>query len=193
MTKMDLMKIVIDEIYSKPPKKNYATNKIIYNHIDEIWSIDLADMIDYETSNIKRFRYMFIIIHNFSNYTWCLPFKNKKAQTKPQEFSNFLTTSKRLPLKIKSNRGTEVYNSIFQNFFKVKNTHHYPRFTDQGPSIAERVVRTLKNLFKKPVFQKKANWVLELPSVIKQYNNCIHNSTRMTPVQASKKENGKEV
>ena len=33
--------------------KNYETNKIVYNHIDEIWSIDLADMIDYKTSNNK--------------------------------------------------------------------------------------------------------------------------------------------
>ena len=44
--KRDLTKIFIDEIYSKPPKKNYPTNKVIYNHVDEIWSIDLADMID---------------------------------------------------------------------------------------------------------------------------------------------------
>ena len=41
--KKDLTKIFINEIYSKPPKKNYATNKIVYNHTEEIWSIDLAD------------------------------------------------------------------------------------------------------------------------------------------------------
>ena len=44
--KRDLTKIFIDEIYSSPPRKNYPTNKIVHNHIDEIWSIDLADMID---------------------------------------------------------------------------------------------------------------------------------------------------
>ena len=49
--KKNLTKLVIDEIYSKPHRKNYPTNKLIYNHIDEIWSIDLADMIDYKTSN----------------------------------------------------------------------------------------------------------------------------------------------
>ena len=47
--KKDLIKVFIDEIYSKPPIKNYPTNKIVYNYIDEIWSIDLADMIDYKT------------------------------------------------------------------------------------------------------------------------------------------------
>ena len=54
--KKDLPRIFIDEIYSKPPKKNYPTNKIVYNHIDEIWSIDLADMVDYKISNNKGFR-----------------------------------------------------------------------------------------------------------------------------------------
>ena len=54
--KKDLTKIFIDEIYSKPPKKHYETNIIVYNHNDEIWSIDLADMIDYKISNNKGFR-----------------------------------------------------------------------------------------------------------------------------------------
>ena len=47
------MKIFNDQINSKPPRKNYPINKRIYNHTDEIWSIDLADMIDYKTSNNK--------------------------------------------------------------------------------------------------------------------------------------------
>ena len=68
MVKRDLTKIFIDEIYSSPSRKNCPTNKIIYNHTDEIWSIDLADLIDYKISNNKGFRYIFIIIDNFSKY-----------------------------------------------------------------------------------------------------------------------------
>ena len=33
-------------------------------------------------------------------------------------FQLFLSTSKRLPLKLESDRGDEFYNSIFQNFLK---------------------------------------------------------------------------
>ena len=194
MLKKDLIKIFIDEIYSKPPRKNYSTNKIIYIHIDEIWSIDLADMIDYKITNNKGFRYIFIIVDNFSKYLWAIPLKNKYSQTMTNEFSNILTTSKRKPLKIESDRGTEFYNSIFQNFLKLKNIHHYSRYTDKGPSIAERVIRTIRSLLKKPVFEKgKADWLSELQSVVKQYNNTIHHSTKMTPSQASKKVNEKEV
>ena len=68
MVKRDLTKIFIDEIYSTPPEKNYPTNKILYNHIDEIWKIDLADMIDYQISNNKGYRYIFIIIDNYSKH-----------------------------------------------------------------------------------------------------------------------------
>ena len=192
--KKDLMKLFIDEIYSKPPRKNYPTNKIIYNHIDEIWSVDLADMIDYKISNNKGYRYIFIIIDNFSKYLWAIPLKNKYSQTISNEFSNILTKSKRKPLKIESDRGSEFYNSIFQNFLKNKNIHHYSRYTDKGPSIAERVIRTVRNLLKKPVFEKgNANWISELSSVIKKYNNTLHHSIKMTPIQASKKSNEKIV
>ena len=145
----DLNKIFIDAIYIIPPRKIYETNKILYNHIDGIWSIDLADMIDYKISNNKRFRYIFVVIDNFSKYLWAIPLKNKYSQTITQEFSNLLTTSTRKPVKMKSDRGTELHNSIFQKFLRSKNIHHYSRYTDKGPSIAQRVIRTITNLIKK--------------------------------------------
>ena len=56
------------------------------------------------------------------------------------------------------------------------------------------MIRTSRNLLKKPVFLAgEASWINELPSVIKKYNNSIHSSTKMTPIQASKKSNEKEV
>ena len=121
MAKKDKIKLFIDENYSKPPKTNYPTNKIECNHIDEIWCIDLADMIDYKTSNNQGFRYTFVIIENCSKNLWAIPLKNKYSQSITNEISNKLTTSKRKPLKIESDRGSEFYNSIFQNFFKTKN------------------------------------------------------------------------
>ena len=94
MVKRDLTKIFVDQYYSKTLKRKYPTNKIISNHIDEIWSTDLPDMIDYKTSNIKGFRYIFVKIDIFSKYLWALPLKNKYSQTITNEFSNILTTSK---------------------------------------------------------------------------------------------------
>ena len=194
MIKRDIIKIFFDELYSNPPRKNFPTNKIVYNHIDEIWSNDLADMIDHKFSNNKGFRYIFVIIDNISNYLWCTPLENKYGETITKEFSNVLTKSKRSPLKIESDRGAEFYKNIFESFLKTKNIHHYSRFTDKGPIVGERVIRTVRNLLKKLAFEKgKADWLSELALVIKKYNNTIHNSTKMTPIQASKKSNEKLV
>ena len=194
MMKKDLIKIFFDEIYSKAPKRTYETNIIINNHIDETWSFDLADMIEFKTSNKKGIRYIFVIIDFFSFYLWAIPLKNKNSQILTDEFSNILTTSKRSSLKLESDRGENYYNSSFQKFLKSKIIHHYSPFTDKGPSIAERVIRIICNLLKKPVFLAgKASWINELPSVLKKYNNTIQHSIKMTTVQASKKANEKLV
>ena len=41
------IKIFLDEIHSKPPKKVYSPNKTDVNPIDEIWSLDKLDIKDY--------------------------------------------------------------------------------------------------------------------------------------------------
>ena len=107
MTKKNLMKILIDDIYSEAPKENYPTSKILYNHIDDIWRIDLTDIIVYETSNNKGYRYIFIILDNSSKYTWSVRLKNKNKKTITEEFSNILTTSKTSPVRLESYRGDE--------------------------------------------------------------------------------------
>ena len=82
-------------------------------------------MIDYKISNNERYRCIFIIIDNFSKYLWAIPLKNKYSKTKTDDFSNILTTLKRKIPKLESDRGLEFFNSIFQNFLKTKNIHHY--------------------------------------------------------------------
>ena len=77
---------------------------------------------------------------------------------------------------------------------EYKNVQHYSRSTDEGPGIAERVIRTIRNLLKKQVFEKgSASCITEVPSVNKQYNNTNHHSIKMTPVHAGKKVNEKIV
>ena len=54
--KKDLTKIFIDEIYSKPPRRNYPTNKTIFKSSDDAWSSDLLDMTDYGNKYIKDYQ-----------------------------------------------------------------------------------------------------------------------------------------
>ena len=66
----------------------------------------------------------------------------------------------------------------------------YSRSSSYGAVFAERFNRTIRDLLKKIVFEQgDAKWVDILPTITKQYNNRIHSSTKLTPIQASLKKN----
>ena len=67
------IKIFINEIYSKPPRKNYPTNKTNVCHIDDIWFLDILDLEDYGPENNGGYRYVLVTIDNFSKYGWTIP------------------------------------------------------------------------------------------------------------------------
>ena len=55
-------------------------------------------------------------------------------------------------------------------------------------------MKTIYSLLKKPVFLKgKLDWISELPSVNRQYNNTVHSSTKTSPIHASQKSNKRNV
>ena len=184
------IKIFINEIYSKPPKKNYVTNKTDVYHIDDIWSLDILDLKDYGPENNRNYRYVFVIIDNFSKFGWTVPLKNKNAQTIKDSFENILISSKRKPNLVESDRGKEFYNNIFQDFLNKNDIKLYSRNTSLGAVFAERFNRTIRDLLKKIVFEQgDGNWIDILQTITKQYNNRIHSSTRLTPIQASLRKN----
>ena len=184
------IKIFINEIYSKPPKKNYITNKTDVYHIDDIWSLDILDLKDYGTGNNKGYRYILVVIDNFSKFGWTLPLKNKNAQTIKDSFENILISSKRKPNLIKTDRGKEFYNNIFQDFLNKNNIKIYSRNSSYGAVFAERFNKTIRDLLKKIVFEQgDAKWIDILPTITEQYNNRRHTSTKLSPKDASLKKN----
>ena len=111
----------INEIYSKPSKKNYATNKTDVYQIDDIWSLDILDFKDYGPKNNGGYRYVSVIIDNFSKFGRTIPLKNENAQTTKDSFEKILVISKRKPNLIESDRGKEFYYKIFQDFLNKNN------------------------------------------------------------------------
>ena len=91
------IKNFINEIYSKPPKKYYATNKTDVYYIDDIWSLDILDLKDYGPENNRGYRYVLVTIDNFSKYGWTIPLKNKNAQTIKKLFRKYFNKLKEIP------------------------------------------------------------------------------------------------
>ena len=148
------------------------------------------DLKDCGTENNRGYRYVLVIIDNFSKFGWTVPLKNKNAQTIKDSFENILLKAKRKPNLIESDRGREFYNIIFQDFLNKNNIKLYSRNSSVGAVFAERYNLTIRNLLKRPVFEKgDGKWIDVLPTITKQYNNRTHSSTKLTPIQASLKKN----
>ena len=98
--------------------------------------------------------------------------------------------SKTKPNLIEIDRGKEFYNKIFQNFLNKNSIKLYSRNSSVGAVFAARFNRTIRDLLKKIVFdQGDAKWIDVLPVITKQYNNKVHSSTKLIPIQASLKKN----
>ena len=107
MSKKDLIKIFIDEFYRKSPHKNYETIKTMVESIDDTWSSDLLDMNDYGPKNNRGYRYILVVIDNFSKFGWITPLKNKYAQSIRDAFSEFIKSSNRKPNLFETDGGKE--------------------------------------------------------------------------------------
>ena len=88
------IKIFINEIFSKPPRNNYPTNKTDVYHTDGIWSIDVLGVKDNRLENNEGYRYFLVVIDKFSRFGWTAPLKNKNAQTKEDSCGTFSLSSK---------------------------------------------------------------------------------------------------
>ena len=184
------IKTFINEIYSKPPRRNHPTNKTDVYHIDDAWSLDIFYLKDYGPKNNRVYRYVLVVIDNFSKFGWTVPLKKKNAQTIKDSFENILLSSKRSPNLIKTDRGKEFYITILKDFLNKNNIKLYSRNTSLGAVFAERFNRTIRDLLKKIVFEHgDANWIDVLPKITKQDNNRLHSSTKLSPIQASLKKN----
>ena len=91
---------------------------------------------------------------------------------------------------MESDRGKEFCNNLFQDFLNKNDIKLYSRNSSYGSVFAERFNRTIRDLLKKSVFEKgDGNWIDLLSKITKQYNNRVHSSTKLTPIQASLKKN----
>ena len=56
----------------------------------------------------------------------------------------------------------------------------YSKNSSYGAVFAERFNRTVRDLLKRPVFEKgESNWIDVTPTITKQFNNRVHTSTKV--------------
>ena len=169
---------------NKPVISKFPRKKIIVNHIDEIHSCDLNDMVKYFRMN-KGYKYIFTNIDIFSKYAWSFPIKSKKISDIKPCFQKIF--KERKPKFIWSDKESSFFSKEMLKFFEDHNIKIYYTNSNLKAVVIERFNRSLRELMMKE-FVKNNNtiWYNILPKLIKIYNNRFHNTIKDKPININK-------
>ena len=174
----------LSEELNKPVINKFERKKIIVNHIDEIHSCDLVDMVKYSKVN-RGYKYIFTNIDIFSKYAFGFLIKSKKISDIKLCFEKIF--KERKPKYIWSDQESSFFSKEMLKFFEDNNVKIYHTYSNLKAVVIERFNRSLRELMMKE-FVKNNNtvWYNILPELIKKYNNRYHNTIKMKPINVNK-------
>ena len=189
--------LLAKEVFS-PQITRFRRERIIPLYKDETWSADLIDKSSLSKYN-NNYKFILTVIDIFTKYAWAIPLKNKSGLSITNGFKTILSEGRK-PEKLWVDRGSEFYNKTFKSLLKEYGTGKtasgisetasqielYSTYSDLKAVFIERFNRTLLHIINKPLFiNGDGNWVNILNDAVVTYNNNIHSSINMTPVDAS--------
>ena len=141
----------------------------------------------------KGIKYLLTVIDVFSKYGWIVALKDKKTESVSLAFDHIFEKSKRKPEKLWTDKGSEFISKHFKDFLKKNNIKLYHTENEEKSSIVERWNKTMKNKMWKMFSANNTVYWDKLDKLVDDCNNTVHSSIEMTPTEASKKENEKQV
>ena len=178
------------EVFS-PQITKFRRERIIPLYKDETWSADLIDTLSLSKYN-NNYKFILTVIDIFTKYAWAIPLKNKSGLSITNGFKTILSdgpqggSEPRKREKLWVDRGSEFYNKTFKSLLKEYETKLYSTYSDLKVVFIERFNRTLLHIINKPMFiNGDGNCVNILNDAVITYNNNIHSTINMTPVDAS--------
>ena len=177
---------------SRQFKKYSSFNSYVARKPLQELQIDIGDFTKSADVN-DGFRYMFLAVDIFSKYIHCVPVKDKEPPESIRAFKEVANVIG-VPENIMSDR-EGAWEST--EFIKLLNEHKIKHITSSSPPpFSERAVQEIKNMIHtrlEGLEKSRETWTEILPAVLKKYNNRIHGTIEMTPIEARKPENQIEV
>ena len=178
-----LMKDLSNEL-NKPVINKFERKKVIVNHIDEIHSCDLVDMVKHSKVN-RGYKYIFTNIDIFSKYACSFPLKTKTIKDIKSCFEKIF--KQRKPKYIWSDQESSFFSKEMLKFFEDHNIKIYYTHSNLKAVIIERFNRSLRELMRKKFVElNNTVWCNILSELLKIYNNRYHRTIKMKPIDVNK-------
>ena len=129
--------------------------------------------------------YLLVVIDVFSKFFWVRPIKNKSASSLVQAFGS-IPSEKRKPEKLRTDKGTEFVNELFQLYLKKQGIQFYTAKNEPKVAAVERVNHTLESkLCRYFMGVSTLCYVNVLQDIVDSYNNMYHRSIGPEPATVS--------
>ena len=177
----------------RKPKKHSPI--YVYNR-RELFQSDVVfftnkDMV--EANN--GYKYLFTTIDVFTKMAWVYPLKANTCQNIMNSFNDILEKCGTKPIRLNTDRGSEMICKKFEAYLKENKIHHYLAYTLRKCPVVERFNLTIQQLLYK-IMAKNNNtlsWVEYIEQAMKIYLNRKHRTIGMSPIEGDKKENENDV
>jgi hypothetical protein len=168
--------------------KPRGMNSFIADAPREEYQMDLMFFAD-EPGAVKN---ALLMVDIFSKYTQIYPVRSKQIPDVLIAIKECLIKMKGKPKTIYSDNEGAFVSTKIQTYFAAEGIRH---LTTLGHApVAERQIRTCKDMIYKRIEHTKQNWWEVLFPVLLTYNNkMVHSVTKFTPSDAMKPSNTEEV
>ena len=172
-------------VQNRPLVKKFKRRRVVVHGIDEHWGIDLIEIGKYSRVN-NNYKYLLSIIDVFSKYAWISALKDKNSTTAWKAFLQVLKKSGRKPKKVQADAGLE-FKGTFKKEAKKLDIEIFHVYSELKCCVIERFNRTIMEKVSRYIQHKNSNkFIHVLPEILRNYNNNVHRSIRMKPVDVSK-------
>ena len=164
--------------------RKFKRRKVYSCFRDNIWGADLANIQSLRKYN-KGIKYWLCAVNLFSKYAWVVPLKDKRGITLVNASQKIISEGCK-PKKIWVDQGGQFYNKLSKRYLKINNIEMYPTYNERKSVVAERFIRTLKNkIFKHMTAVSKNNDFDVLDDIVNKYNNTVHKTRKMKPIDVT--------
>lgn len=125
---MSLKADIVDELH-RPARKHYRRRHVLMIGIDNHWQADLVDVSSIAKFNRKH-SFILTVIDTFSKFGFARGLKSKHGEEVTKAMKSIFEESKRVCVKLETDRGKEFYNKHFQKLLKDLNIEHYSTYSE---------------------------------------------------------------